>query len=145
MKILCDSCGVHWQEEFQATIGTSCSFWVKQRFSPAGFVDSEKGQELLKKLWDHYFSLDHDAITDEYKVVLTASINGFYGPAELDADGKFVNWYVKNIPGYSSWDDAKQRRFQSAYYRYWTRDQFMKVQNQAIIDFSKTWVDAEEK
>lgn len=137
MKVLCPTCGLHWEEDFEETLEDNCQLWRSRGF-PSTFKTSPEMIPLLKELWKAYFSIDFDRYSEKYGVVVSGGALNFYSYSDKDSSGQTINWYEENVPGYKEWDDAKRRRFQKASYRgKFSREEGEKRYRAEVIEFSK--------
>lgn len=99
MKVFCKTCGIHFPEEFERTLGKGCGFW------------SRSGLEILPKedkvrLWNWLFAFNFD----ELFVRTGVSLESGFHRASTDS-------WESYFPGYPRLSEEEQRELQHLYYK----------------------------
>lgn len=138
MKAFCRQCGCHFPEDFAETQEQDCNWWLSRGFPLDFEVEHE---EWARKLWDHMFGIDMDALGDETGIMISFGdlrcLEQRYEGNQFE--GKDPNGPVDDHCGYTDWPDEKRRRFQKAFFKYqysgkMTSDAYQRFQEQWAAD-----------
>lgn len=99
MKVFCKAHGPHFENEFNKTLKKDCDFWEIRKLD-------KLSKKYKKIVWDWIFALPADEIAESQKIMINCQ---FYGVPYAG------NQYKRDVPGYESWSDKKQRQFQKDY------------------------------
>ena len=84
-KAMCKTCGSHFPEEFEVTVGDHCTFWEQHGF-PKDFP-----KEYKRKIWDWYFELPVDEIAHREHVAVRIAFDAVEF-AQDDFGAHIQNW-----------------------------------------------------
>lgn len=102
MKLYCNTCTIHFSDEFDKTMEPPCNYWGDMGM--ANLPAEEK-----KKIWEWMFFLNVDEIAIKYKIAIQFGISGF----AIDPATEFINL----IPGYTTMTELEKREAQREYVR----------------------------
>lgn len=86
-KVQCKTCGSHFPDEFETTVGPHCTFWEQHGF-PKDFPLKYK-----KQIWEWYFAIPVDEIAFREHVALRIAFDAVH--FAQDDFGEHVKDYLK--------------------------------------------------
>jgi len=101
MKTACQTCVIHFVDEFEKTLIPPCNYWGQTGMSTLP-------TEAKKKVWDWLFSAPADELSG-FHVGMSIT---YYGVPIADEE-RFENV----IPGYSSMSEEDKKHFQKEFFR----------------------------
>jgi len=105
MKVMCQKCGCHFEEEFNKTV--RCGYW-----EVLGLQDlSKKNKEAV---WKWLFSLPQDRIYGEDGIEIGFSMFGRKPEGMIKGENQFK----KLIPEYKGWSEEQRKKFQKDYFKF---------------------------
>lgn len=63
MKLVCNSCGIHWPHEFEDTLNSKCTYWKSKDLE-------DLPKEWKQRVWEWFFSLDWDELLVKENIVI---------------------------------------------------------------------------
>jgi hypothetical protein len=109
-KIICPTCGLHFDDEFEETLKPECKLWYA--------LNGDKLEvEDKKKVWDWWFSTPGNYLAHKYNLFLTVSLGRFQN---VEAGGEHGNQFAESV-GMKRWkkmSEKEQREYQRRYQKW---------------------------
>lgn len=105
MKMHCQSCGCHFDNDFEETLEPDCTLWQQKGLDALS-------TEHKRAVWNTYFSLPVDDIADHTGTIVQIEIRGMAGRTYS------CNEFEQYVPGYAYMDDDARRKFQKRLFKF---------------------------